>query len=224
LESPIRNKKVCVKVASLSNKNLPDEAELLRRAVAGEDLAMRQLLLPHITHLSRIIADKYPRLNDGMAGVDDIVQETLIQAYRQIQQFDPEKGSLRTWLTKIADHRALNALRDARRVKRGGGHKRVGQVMVGDESSYHDLVELLSADIHTASRSAMRHEAVEAVKLAIAELPHDYQRAVQLCLIDGNTVKETAALMERTPESVQGLIDRARHKMRAALGRLSRYQ
>ena len=66
--------------------------------MAGEDLAVRQLLLPHLAHLSRVIADKYPNLNQGMASVDDVIQETFTEAYRQIQEFDPKKGSLRTWL------------------------------------------------------------------------------------------------------------------------------
>jgi RNA polymerase sigma-70 factor (ECF subfamily) len=212
-----------VKVASLSNKKTPEE-ELLRRAVAGEDLAVRQLFLPHLAHLSRMIGDKYPHLNEGMASVDDILQETLVHAYRQIQDFDPQKASLRTWLTKIADRRAMNAVRDAERVKRGGRHQRVGQAVAGEEESFHNLVELLSAGSHTASRSAMRHEAVQAVKEVIGDLPEDYQQAVRLCMIEGKTVKETAAIMERSPQSVRGLIDRAKNKMRAALGRLSRYE
>ena len=95
---------------------------------------------------------------------------------------------------------------------------------MGEESSYHDLVEMLSAGSHTASRSAMRHEAVHALQLAIGELPEDYQQAVQLYLIDGKTLQETAVIMNRTSNSVQGLIDRAKKKMRGALGRLSRYQ
>lgn len=171
-----------------------------------------------------MIANKYPLLNQGVAGVDDIIQETFTYAYRQIQAFDPEKGSLRTWLTKIAERSAMRAMRDAQRVKRGGRHNRVGQINAADDASMHELVELLSTGSHTASRSAMRHEAVEAVEVAIKELPKDYRQAVQLCLIKGMTVKETAKIMERTPESVQGLIDRAKRKLRSALGRISRYQ
>jgi RNA polymerase sigma-70 factor (ECF subfamily) len=210
-------------VAWLSNKK-PAEEELLRRAGDGDDLAVRQLLLPHLIHLSRMIANRYPQLNEGVASVDDIIQETFTYAYRQIQDFDPRRGSLRTWLAKIADRRAIRAVRDSQRVKRGGRHHRVGQVIAGDDASVHDLVELLSAGSHTASRSAMRHEAVEAVRVAITELPEDYLQAVQLCLIKGMTVKETAQIMERSPQSVQGLIDRAKRKLRATLGRLSRYQ
>ena len=211
-----------IEVVSLNDERIREE-ELLRQTVAGDDLAARRLLLPHLAQLTRVIGDKYPKLNHGIASVDDVIQETFTEAYRQIQQFDPEKGSLRTWLATIADRRAKRAVRDARRVKRGGDHKQVGQ-LVGDESSYHNLVEILSAGNHTASRSAMRHEAVQALHAAIADLPEDYQRAVQLHLIDGKTLRETAVIMNRTLKSVEGLIVRAKNKMRDALGRLSRYQ
>ena len=95
---------------------------------------MQQLLFPHIAHLSRIVAEKYPRLDLGMVSVDDVIQETLGEAYRHIRQFDPEKGSLRTLLTTIAERRARNAVRAQQRIKRGGNHHRVDQV-VGAESS-----------------------------------------------------------------------------------------
>lgn len=185
-----------LRMAHLGSKRLP-EKELLRRAVAGEDLAVRQLLLPYLAQLSRIIANKYPNLNHGMATVDDVIQETFTESLRHIQEFDPQKGSLRSWLATIADRRAMRAVRDAQRVKRGGKQKRAGQVL-GEETSLHNLVEMLSAGSHTASRSAMRHEAVEAVHDVISDLPVDYQQAVQLYLIDGKTLQEAAVLSVTT--------------------------
>jgi RNA polymerase sigma-70 factor (ECF subfamily) len=204
-------------------EKISSETELLCRAVAGEDLALRQLLLPHLAYSSRMIADKYPNLNQHMSGVDDIIQETFTEAHRQLKQFDPEKGSLRTWLATIANRRVMHVLRDAKQIKRGGRFKRVGHV-VGEESSFHDLAEMLSAGGHTASRSAMRHEAVQAIQDVIAQLPDEYQQAVQLYLIDGKSLQEAATVMGRSAPSVQGLIDRAKKKMRVALGRLSRYE
>ena len=195
---------------------------MLNRAAAGEDLAVRQLLLPHLARIARTIAVKYPGLKQCNTSVDDIIQETFVESYRRIQEYDPGKGALRTWLTTIADRRAMNAIRDAQRLKRGGGHQRVEQT--GTDSSIQDLVEMLSAGGHTASRSAMRHEAEQAVHGVIAELPEDYRRAVELFMLEGKSMQETAAIMGRTQKAVQGLIDRAKIKMRTALGRLSQYE
>lgn len=69
----------------------------------------------------------------------------------------------------------------------------------------------------------MGHEAVRAVLDAIDALPDDNQQAVQLRLLQGKSLQETAELMHRSPRAIQGLVDRAKRKMRAALGRLSNY-
>ncbi len=87
-----------------------------------------------------------------------------------------------------------------------------------------DLVEALSAGSHTPSGSVARHEAVAAVRESIDALPTDHRQAVKLHLLEGKSLKETAAIMERSPRAVQGLLDRAKKKMRDVLGRLSLYE
>ena len=84
-----------------------------------------------------------------------------------------------------------------------------------------ELVNLLSGGSHTPSRSVAGHEAVQN---AIGELPEEYRQAVQLRLLEGKSLDETAQLMNRGPRVVQGLSDRAKKKMRAALGHLSMYE
>ncbi len=206
----------------MNTERIPED-ELLSRAASGDDLAVRRLLVPHIAYLARFVAHRYPILDHGISNVDDVVQETLSEALRQVNRFDPAKGSLRTWLSTIAERRARNAVRAQQRIKRGGAHQRVRQA-AGTDSSLDDVVELLSAGSHTASRSAIRREAVQAVQNAIAELREDYRQAIELRLIEGKSLEEVAETMNRSPRAVQGLVDRAKKKLRAALGRLSRYE
>jgi RNA polymerase sigma-70 factor (ECF subfamily) len=68
------------------------------------------------------------------------------------------------------------------------------------------------------------HEAVKAVRDAIRDLPEDYRQAVELRLLEGRSLEETAEAMNRSARAVQGLVDRAKRKMRAALVRLSLYE
>jgi hypothetical protein len=76
-------------------------------------MAVGELLLPHVVYLSDFIVSKYPQLDLGMASVEDVVQETLTEAYRQITEFDPNgSASLRTWLAAIMNRgpRAVQGL------------------------------------------------------------------------------------------------------------------
>jgi RNA polymerase sigma-70 factor (ECF subfamily) len=52
---------------------------------------------------------------------EDVVQETFVRAWRSPRGFDPEQGSLRTWLFAIARNGVVDAMR-RRRVREGPGH------------------------------------------------------------------------------------------------------
>ncbi|MFI6864996.1 sigma-70 family RNA polymerase sigma factor [Streptomyces sp. NPDC050421] len=51
---------------------------------------------------------------------EDVVQETFIRAWRSPRGFDPDQGSLRTWLFAIARNGVVDAVR-RRRVREGPG-------------------------------------------------------------------------------------------------------
>ena len=66
-------------------------------------------------------------------------------------------------------------------------------------------------------------EAIQAIQVAIASLPDDYREAIHLKYMEGRSLEEVATQMNRSPGAVRGLIDRAKQKMRAAMGRSSRW-
>jgi RNA polymerase sigma factor (sigma-70 family) len=148
----------------------------------------------------------------------------LLKLTTKKRKFPHEPATFQAWLLGIADHVVKDTVKRHQRAKRGGEFHRVHRAKPTPSRSVADLVELLSADGHSPSYSVMGHEAVRAVQAAIASLPEDYGQAVQLRLLEGKSLEETAATMNCSPRAVQGLIDRAKNKMRAALGRLSNYR
>ncbi len=62
------------------------------------------------------------------------------------------------------------------------------------------------------------------VQAAFDTLPEDYRQAIELRCFAGKSLAETASIMQRSPRAIQGLVDRGRKKMRAALGSLSLYE
>ncbi len=201
------------------------EQELIAAAVDGDRTALQKLLVFQGAAVERYAVGRLPPALRGKVDADDVTQQTFMEAFRSIGRFRAENAdSFRAWLLGIADHVIKDAVKHAQRVKRGGQFQQMRLTAPTASCSVADLVDMLSADIHSPSYSVMGHEAIRAVEDAITALPDDNRRAVRLRLLEGKSLEETAQLMDRTPGAVQGLIDRAKKKMRGDLGRLSKYR
>jgi RNA polymerase sigma-70 factor (ECF subfamily) len=155
-----------------------------------------------------------------VVAAEDVLQQTFIQVFRDIGSYRPRAGaSFWSWLKAIADHRVYDAVRTARRKKRGGNAARVE--LHCDGGSIADLIEMLSTGGRSPSQSVAKREAIQAIRIAVAELPADQRLAVQLRCLDGRSLDEVAAALVRTPNAVRGLLHRAKQQLREVLGRSS---
>src|SRR5215471_844477 len=82
----------------------------LERAKGGDERAFASLFEP----FRRDLQLHCYRLLGSMQDAEDLVQETLLAAWRGLNGFE-ERASLRTWLYQIATNRSLNAIRDRKR-------------------------------------------------------------------------------------------------------------
>jgi RNA polymerase sigma-70 factor (ECF subfamily) len=205
--------------------NEDHERELVIKAVKGDQASLQKLLVSQTDVIVRYAHRKLPRTAQEQVDPEDIVQQTFVKAFRSIGRFRIEDAKgFQGWLLAIADHVIKDAIKGQQRIKRGGQFQRLRHAEPTPSCSVADLVELLSAGINSPSYSVMGHEAVTAVQKVIADLPDDYRQAVQSRLLEGKSLDETAELMNRTPRAVQGLVDRAKKRMRAALETLSNYR
>src|SRR5205814_3192990 len=89
-----------------------DDLEL-RRAMNGDERAMRQLWLRHSPHIDAVVR----RLCGDHDIAADIAQEVWIQIFRALPGYRGE-SQFGTWAHRIAVNRTLNALRKVRRIAR----------------------------------------------------------------------------------------------------------
>src|SRR5579862_7754314 len=85
--------------------------DLLSRARAGDGEAFRELAGSY----RRELQVHCYRMLGSFADAEDVVQDTLLAAWRGLGGFSEGRASLRTWLYTIATSRCLNARRAAAR-------------------------------------------------------------------------------------------------------------
>jgi RNA polymerase sigma-70 factor (TIGR02960 family) len=188
------------------------EDVVLTRARAGDGDAFRELTDPfrrelHL-HCYRILG--------SIQDAEDLVQETLLAAWRGLEQFEG-RASVRAWLYRIATNRCLNVLRGRRHRPR-----EVPAMVEPPEPTrrsepiwlepYPDV--LLDELVDSAPGPHARYETRETVGLAfVTALQHlpPRQRAV-LVLRDalGFSGAEVAAMLDTTEAAVKAALQRAR--------------
>jgi RNA polymerase sigma-70 factor (ECF subfamily) len=157
------------------------------------------------------------RMLGSLVDAEDVVQETLIAAWRGRAGFEG-RSSLRTWLYRIATNRCLNARRDAGR--------RLPPAPVPPftppEPTRHSEVRWLEPFPDTlledvpdqAPGPEARYQQREAIELAfvaaLQRLPPRQTAALVLCDVLGYPVAEAAQMLDTTPTAVKGALQRAR--------------
>jgi RNA polymerase sigma factor (sigma-70 family) len=89
---------------------------LLRRAQQGESDALDELFARYVPFLRRLAHGRVPRWARASAETADLVQDTLLHAFRRIDHFEPRgNGAMRAYLRQALHNRILNVRRDATR-------------------------------------------------------------------------------------------------------------
>jgi RNA polymerase sigma-70 factor (ECF subfamily) len=194
---------------------------LIRRAKAGDEIALTVLLTWHHQRLRERLARRIPADLRGMLDADDVLQEAEIAACRNFAGFEPSgPDAFYRWLGMIALQRLRNKIKAERAAKRGGG-KVHGQGV--NEESLVALLELMGGPEKSPSRKAARLEAIDAVQEALAQLPAAYRQAVQLVYLDGLSVAAAAAAMGRSERAVHNLCLKSKKYLGELLGSASRF-
>lgn len=203
---------------------MPDRVEstlpLLTRAVAGDPEALEELLWSQFDRLSERIGRKLPVALQGLVSVEDILQPTFVEVWKNITTFEGEdEEALFRWMTTIANNKLIDRIRSEQAAKRGAGRAVAGGG--GGTSSVVDLVGLLTGGLTTPSGALSRQEAERAIVAALDHLKPEHRQAVQLRYLDGLPIAEVADRMNRSEGSVHMLLGRALKKLRNSMGHSS---
>jgi RNA polymerase sigma-70 factor (ECF subfamily) len=90
----------------------PSTLDLLRRAQAGDDLAVESLLERYLPRLRRWASGRLPRWARELLDTDDLIQETLMRTADRLEAFEPRgEGAFAAYLRQALRHRIADELR-----------------------------------------------------------------------------------------------------------------
>src|SRR5262245_15160219 len=179
-----------------------EELRLVAAAIGGDRVALERLLLANYDALAMQVAARLPARLQATQAVEDILQVTFCQAFRDIGRFEQrEDASFGNWLARLAENRLLDAIKQHDCAKRGGDVKHVTEA-AADESRVLPLWDWIAADDTSPSSVIARDEALHALNVALAALPTDQRQAVQLRILEGKSLEDAAQIMGRTPDAI----------------------
>jgi RNA polymerase sigma-70 factor, ECF subfamily len=184
----------------------PTDATFVARARAGEGDAFRVLVERHSRALFRLAF----RMTGNQQDAEDVVQESFLRAYKQLNKFD-QRASFGTWLYRIAANCSLDMVR-AR--KRRSEH--VAAVSENGEN-VEEIVSQLPAQEPTPERMALSGEVRERVAEAMRELSANERTAFVLRHFEGMKIEEVGRILDCQPGAAKHSVFRAVQKLRRSL-------
>jgi RNA polymerase sigma-70 factor (ECF subfamily) len=143
------------------------------------------------------------RMTGDRTAAEDVSQEAFLSIWRSRLRYQPERGSVRTWVLGIVHNRAIDALR------RNVVHERRRSAIEGIEER-QEAAEL--TDVEAARREEARY-----VRTALDSLPDDQRHTIELAYFGGFSHSQIADMLDTPIGTVKGRMRLGLEKLRNQL-------
>ncbi len=162
--------------------------------------AFAQYVLPELDVLARVATSITRRPADA----EDLVQDTLLRAYRSIEGFDGRHP--RAWLLTIMRNAEVNRTR-----------RRRPELLDDPDVALGRLAAVPSAGSRAPEDIVVGDQFDGVVADAFGALPDKFRRALELIDLDGLTYAEAAHVLDVPEGTVMSRVHRARKRIRVRL-------
>ena len=157
-------------VVDMPQPSTGDDASLLARVQSGDEQAMASLY----DRYSRVVYSVALRVLRDPAAAEDVLQEVLMQIWRNPGSFTAARGSLGGWLSIVARNRSIDTLRRKR--------------------PSVDVDDVPLASSFNLADEAERNSLMERARTVIVQLPRDQRKTLEMAFFDGLTHSEIAEI------------------------------
>jgi RNA polymerase sigma-70 factor (ECF subfamily) len=184
----------------------------LRRLARGNAQTIEQWFNAYANSLYTFI---FYRVGKDSALAADIVQETFLDGLRQIHLFEPDRGSMFTWLTYLSRNLIKRTLRER-----------------GREISYDTIWQDIDSGLLTAfgqiateplpDEVIEKAETAQLVQMTLANIPANYKHVLKQYYYQLKPPKEIAVSVGVSEGAIKTMLYRARQAFKTAFLRLEK--
>ena len=156
------------------------------------------------------------RMTRNPADAEDLVQETMLRAYRSFDRFE-EGTNLKAWLFRIMTNAYINTYRKKQREP-----KKVSADEIEDFDLYQELKNHDDQFSQTPERIVLDSLVDSDIIEAIDDLPEQFRLAVVLSDVEGFSYAEMAEIMDVPLGTVMSRLHRGRKALQKRLWELAR--
>ncbi len=166
--------------------------EIIKGCIKDDPKCQRML----VVNYSSMLLTVSRRYTPNSADAEDVLQDAFIKIFGAINQFDPNKGALATWMRRIVINTAL---------------KRLNKKSFTHEKSVERFEE------RQLDPSVYEHLQAEDIMALINTLPNGYRQIFNLAVVEGYSHKEIGALLNIGESTSRSNLSKAKKLIRTKL-------
>lgn len=188
------------------NKSGSEQAELLKAVSRGDEDSLEIFYNTYFPKLYRYI---YYRVGRDHQHTEEVVNDTFMESLDKIDRFDPQRGSIESWLITLSRNRI-----------------RSSNSTVGKAKDYEQSWSMVDGELDTLfaeldqgnlpEHALENKELGDMVGATMGSIPEDYSRVLEMKYMSNMSVREIADILKKTEKSVESQLTRARLAFREA--------
>src|SRR4051812_1876570 len=163
-----------------------------------------------LVHADSLYGAAY-RLTRNPRDAEDLVQDSLLRAYRFWDSFEQD-SNCKAWLLRIVTNTFINEYQRKKRSR-----EVLDAATAEQDATDGVLVHADASDRQSPERTLLDRSVSDDVQKALDALPDDFRTAVVLCDVQGLSYKEIAEIMQTPVGTVMSRLFRGRKLLSAAL-------
>ena len=176
------------------------ESEIIQR-IAGGEKSLYEIIVRRFNAYLYKVGRSY---NYSHEDTQDLMQETFIDAYRNLQQFEG-RSVFKTWIVRIM-------MNNCYRKKEKRSFRNEIQQMINDHSK-----PMFISSHNDTEQAVQNRELARIIEAALSKLSFDYRMVFSFREINGLTVSETAGLLHISESNVKIRLNRAKAMLRTEI-------